>query len=355
MTWHYLDENSEPCTFSPGPAVEYLPTCSSGMYPSALLRLTPMPEACSSPASAMVASDASRFGMMLRRLTDDLGSGALMWLAADSRVRTFRRPEKGRELGANVLDCGRTWPASSVKFDPDTCWWKTHRCLFPEDLTLSWLTLPSWGSMHNGELSEHTTSALLTSGTGYGFLHIPTPTVSDTSAGPSRMRGDYKRYKGMDLATFAATWPTPVSTDGTHGGRVTPRKSREGGNLIEAVSNRTWPTPTAQNASNCGGPSQMKRKTPPLDAAVKMWPTPRSCTAMAATITKEAVEKAKDRFPNLETVMAIREPNAAGGTLNPNWVEWLMGWPIGHTDSSASAMGRFRQWRRLHGRCSEGQ
>ena len=28
---------------------------------------------------------------------------------------------------------------------------------------------------------------------------------------------------------------------------MTPRKSREGGNLIEAVSNRRWPTPTARD------------------------------------------------------------------------------------------------------------
>lgn len=25
-------------------------------------------------------------------------------------------------------------------------------------------------------------------------------------------------------------------------------------------------------------------------------------------------------------------PEVCGGTLNPDWVEWLMGWPIGWTD-----------------------
>ena len=37
------------------------------------------------------------------------------------------------------------------------------------------------------------------------------------------------------------------------------------------------------------------------------------------------------------------------GQLNPTWVEWLMGWPLGWTDSSASATDRCQQWQRLHG------
>ena len=57
------------------------------------------------------------------------------------------------------------------------------------------------------------------------------------------------------------------------------------------------------------------------------WPTPRSCSAMAATLT----DKGK-RFPNLETVMAHSDKTTIGGKLNPMWVEWLMGWPLGWTD-----------------------
>lgn len=38
-----------------------------------------------------------------------------------------------------------------------------------------------------------------------------------------------------------------------------------------------------------------------------------------------------------------------GGRLNPNWVEWLMGWPIGWTDLEPLATDRFRQWRQSHG------
>ena len=38
------------------------------------------------------------------------------------------------------------------------------------------------------------------------------------------------------------------------------------------------------------------------------------------------------------------------GPLNPTWVEWLMGWPLGWTDLHASATDRFRQWCDSHGK-----
>jgi hypothetical protein len=50
-----------------------------------------------------------------------------------------------------------------------------------------------------------------------------------------------------------------------------------------------WPTPTAHNAKETNAPSEANRNTPTLAAQ-------------------------------------------AGGSLNPMWVEWLMGWPLGWTD-----------------------
>ena len=112
-----------------------------------------------------------------------------------------------------------------------------------------------------------------------------------------------------------------------------------------------------------------------------MWPTPRSCSAMAATITPDSVWN-KNRFPNLETIVGRSmwpTPNASdhiqrktskswaeqgrvnyvlsnpeitgvtGGKLNPTWVEWLMGWPIGWTDLKPLEMDKFQQWRQQHG------
>ena len=38
-----------------------------------------------------------------------------------------------------------------------------------------------------------------------------------------------------------------------------------------------------------------------------------------------------------------------GGQLNPDWVEWLMGWLIGQTDLKPLEMDKFQQWRQQHG------
>jgi hypothetical protein len=38
-----------------------------------------------------------------------------------------------------------------------------------------------------------------------------------------------------------------------------------------------------------------------------------------------------------------------GGLLNPNWVEWLMGWPIGWTALEPLETDKFRQWLSAHG------
>ena len=39
-----------------------------------------------------------------------------------------------------------------------------------------------------------------------------------------------------------------------------------------------------------------------------------------------------------------------GGQLNPMWVEWLMGWPIGWTDCDVLETDKFQQWLHSHGK-----
>ena len=96
------------------------------------------------------------------------------------------------------------------------------------------------------------------------------------------------------------------------------------------------------------------------------WPTPRSCSAMASTITQESAWNEK-RNPNLETIVGrrtwgtpkVQDSRHAlqdrgkgnlgeqvsglhnGGKLNPTWVEWLMGWPLEWTDLKPLEMDKF--------------
>jgi hypothetical protein len=67
-----------------------------------------------------------------------------------------------------------------------------------------------------------------------------------------------------------------------------------GSNSRKALKKRQemWPTPTTRDYKGKSGSGRQERKGNPLDTL----------------------------------------PNAIGGQLNPTWVEWLMGWPLGFTD-----------------------
>jgi hypothetical protein len=41
-------------------------------------------------------------------------------------------------------------------------------------------------------------------------------------------------------------------------------------------------------------------------------------------------------------------PYVAGGPLNPRWVEWLMGWPVGWTALNALETAKCREWLQQH-------
>jgi DNA-cytosine methyltransferase len=87
------------------------------------------------------------------------------------------------------------------------------------------------------------------------------------------------------------TFPTPrASSAMAENIENIQRRGKQRGKLEEKVAlTAMLPTPTVQDSKNNGGPSQQNRKTKPLNAV-------------------------------------------AGGTLNPTWVEWLMGYPKGWTD-----------------------
>jgi hypothetical protein len=37
------------------------------------------------------------------------------------------------------------------------------------------------------------------------------------------------------------------------------------------------------------------------------------------------------------------------GQLNPEWIEWFMGWPMGWTELEPLGTDKFQEWQQLHG------
>jgi hypothetical protein len=136
-------------------------------------------------------------------------------------------------------------------------------------------------------------------------------------------------------------WPTPTVC-GNYNRKGASKNSGDG--LATAVT--TWPTPTAACANGGQTSRSGKRKGELLLAgAVKAFPTPKA-RDWKDTGTVPPSRMADPGKDTLGQHVARTEP---GGSLNPTWVEWLMGWPLGWTDSALSATDRFRQWLRSHG------
>lgn len=142
------------------------------------------------------------------------------------------------------------------------------------------------------------------------------------------------------LESYSETWPRwGLMLDGECW-----EQSTSAHRTIENVSG-LWPTPTVCGNYNRKGAS--KTSGDGLATAVRMWPTPlaRDCRTVrggARSVNALGTEP-------LITEVAKAE-GATDGALNPDWVEWLMGWPIGWTGSAPLEMDKFQQWSRQHGR-----
>jgi hypothetical protein len=133
-------------------------------------------------------------------------------------------------------------------------------------------------------------------------------------------------------ATESGLWRTPFAEEAAHPGRSAPRSRAHTVALSVQVNNpEYWPAPKG-SAANYGRPRDNDRGD--LQAAVLNWPTPRASDGPAAS-SHGRTWSTTDR--NLHTVMRELGETATGGQLNPTWVEWLMGYPAGWTDSEDSA------------------
>ena len=80
-----------------------------------------------------------------------------------------------------------------------------------------------------------------------------------------------------------------------------------------------------------------------LSQAVKMWPTPIASDGHAKGYRFPSVERRREIGKAISLAMDVQEPNV-GGQLNPDWVEWLMGWPLFWTSLEKMPTFAYQQW-----------
>ena len=213
-----------------------------------------------------------------------------------------RGPSQASETGRTTRDgSGPRSLASFGTYPPGSSSLRTCRGLFPEeDLSLCSVTWPRSGSMRSGRVYALPRLGLHTAGNGCSSWHTP-----DTGTGGSTRGATAQPY---GLQTDAKDWPTPEA----HNAKG--RSSRaDRSDLVSAVSDRG---PPAQTETGPGSRSGSGRRTETdKDDSPDFWATPT-----AANPTGGAREPDGKRGALLKD--QVRR-------LNPNFVDWLMGFEPG--------------------------
>ena len=148
------------------------------------------------------------------------------------------------------------------------------------------------------------------------------------------------------LESFSATWPRwGMMRNGECWELSTPAHLTNG---TESGLWQNWPTPAARDCKGSNSREHCEtngtgRKHMDQLANAVAFPDLRFATPQA----RDFRTGQQSRWENPERTRNLNDQ--IGGQLNPTWVEWLMGWPIGWTDCAASATAKFRLWCLSHG------
>jgi hypothetical protein len=252
-----------------------------------------------------------------------------------SQAREQALPEVGLVFGLNIGELLGT-------YDRDLQSWKMSQHSLFEDLTLCLDRFPKSGIMLNGRIYEQATWVRRTEERESGLWLTPTIIQIGNRSDEGMERKIKKR-----LATGRTTTPP-----GTLLEQITL------GCSAKDVKQKMYPTPrVCQGETTQGwglaelieGKEQVKKMWPTPDANMGIrgtqpeWKPIRNSGHTASYTLNQAV---RDSYPTPQsrdwkgksqrgTVEGNRDclPNIVDGTLNPQFVEWLMGYPLAWTDT----------------------
>jgi len=221
--------------------------------------------------------------------------------------------------------CGLKPCNALALYDPNTHFWKTSQGFFPSIISAELLEIwPRQGIMQNGLLWERTMWERTTDENDCGYWLTPSTITIDGGKDRREKRKAYRESTGRqdncgslaEQVKYPQMWPTPSATEGQRGVNSDVELLKQGKTHREK-----------------GNKSQIQVT---LDKAVRFWNTPKHGDLRSGL--------QKRQFNQMLNVQVCREEKitGSGGTLNPTWVEWLMGWPSEWTDLKPLETGKFR-------------
>lgn len=270
----------------------------------------------------MVYSTARR---SMRTLPPSMASrGVESWIASLPvfHVNPVQQQGSAEELKTSA-GYGRTSQELFARFNPDGYFSKMYRDSYlptmAPPLSRCSGTWPKAGSMRNGVVSQPRKSERRIDGS--GCLSWPTPNARVSNDGEG-----VETYFARREALKAA------------------HQNGNGAGLPLSIAAQLWPTPMAQDAEQAGS-AQAKILT--LTQISTNWPTPK---VTRGTYTRDQGDPTKQR-PTLRGLACSHQDQATTNDgqkscesiqtsrprLNPRFVEFLMGWPLGWTEIGAPA------------------
>ncbi len=387
MSWHYLPVEAGVCS---------VVSCSGGER-SAMSKKTSTASTSSKPESETDISTTLPSGTTLRHSTGDPGLDRWISSQQASLVNLSQLPEKEKAKKTTETS-GQTPLESLARYDRDTRSWRMCQgsllSLMPDEYSATW---PKTGTMRDGVCYLLPMSARRTYERGSGLWL--TPTAKEGNHGnpkaveaweAAEKDGRRPKKSHQRLGNQVKVWPTPTQT-GNNNRKGLSAKSGDG----LATAAKRYPTPSVMDAAGfCGKPDKGRTgpnsgrtltgkvlETEGLGPHTKLWPTPNAGDGTRGPrkpdgkrgllLTDCAAAGGRRKFPtpkgtasgpdyartnreksggdDLATNIARQTP----GQLNPMWVEWLQGWPLGWTDCAPLEMDKFQQWLEQHGCCLE--
>ncbi len=200
--------------------------------------------------------------------------------------------------------------------------WKTwQHCLLGgwEEFSETW---PRSGRMRNGIAYRRAPLVPLTSAIVSGSL-LPTPRAEGMDA-----MGSGKHSKD---SLIIQSRMRPTCRAAMTGAAIPERLNDKNLNLEKAVAQEIWPTPRTGDGMchSLRFPPRPPRGRLEDAVANSMWRTPNASDATKWSNQTLAERQAKGQQIRLNT--QVSPDGGAGGQLNPTWIEWLMGFPLGWT------------------------
>ena len=327
MAWFVLKNH---CTFSPERGGGFLEIYCSDEKLSEQLRLKNIQEKYCYADRQITYCHISQSGMMSllsdwitrkQANTSSICSQLKTTCASveDFPARTCQSVERRKDLMENVPDFGLRCTELLARYDQEKSLWKTHQCLLFEDSTELLETFPKSGMTVDGQLWELMMSKHPSKGRESGLSDI----------------------EDQNEGGYSLKYPTPVVHDekGCQNPHILVRK--DGKSRMDQLANfvvygdfdkklKQWRTPTTIT----GGKSSEERLN---QLGAGNWER-----SSGQKIQLRLIDQVRDSrlYPPDSKAETIK-PNCE---LNPDWTEWLMGWPIGWTSLKPLSKEEFMKW-----------